>query len=425
MATRSLDMAGNGYAGPGNGTQYSLERSLGDPNSVRDIAIRVCGDPNARLSSATELRFGKNGSLSIDLGKATFYDHEHKVGGGLLELIRRKRGVSANDAVDWLTQEGLLHHSISSGGRAGRISKTYDYHDERGVLRLQVVRMEPKRFLQRQPDGRSGWKWGATGVPTLPYRLPELMEAIAGEKTIFVLEGEKDVDRAWALGIPATCNAGGAKKFRADHAVYLHGADVVIVPDNDAPGQHHQRALAVTEALSGVARRIRLLELPGLPLKGDFSDWADAGHTVEEFWDLAANARDVTPGSGEEERNRLQSISVASFAGKPVPPREWHVRDLLPAKNRTVSLVMEALGSRCSRRNWLLRRLLDVHGSGAKSSVARWSIWARKTIWRRCIVASLRSHADRMSSWNASTTSISYAWPVRTPCWHRPMRETS
>ena len=36
---------------------------------------------------------------------------------------------------------------------------------------------------------------------------------------IFVVEGEKDVDNLRALGIPATCNAGGAGKWREAAAV--------------------------------------------------------------------------------------------------------------------------------------------------------------------------------------------------------------
>ena len=48
------------------------------------IASRLLGEPNKRLSSARELRYGTHGSLSVDLEKGSFYDHEANAGGGML-----------------------------------------------------------------------------------------------------------------------------------------------------------------------------------------------------------------------------------------------------------------------------------------------------------------------------------------------------
>jgi putative DNA primase/helicase len=179
-----------------------------------------------------------SGSLSIDLTKGTFFDHERTQGGGVLDLINRELGGRHADAVTWLQREGLLptEGDASGGFRQRREVAVYDYTDDRGDLRLQVVRYDPKAFRQRQPDGKGGYEWNAKGVPLLPYRLPELIEAVAAERPVFILEGEKDVDAARAIGVPATCNAGGAGKWRREHARYLRNAEVVIVPDNDPAG---------------------------------------------------------------------------------------------------------------------------------------------------------------------------------------------
>lgn len=88
------------------------------------------------------------------------------------------------------------------------IAGTYDYLDEQGTLLFQVVRFAPKNFRQRRPDGNGGWTWNLEGVRRIPYRLPD----VKGHRTVFIPEGEKDVDRLWALGLPATTNAGGAGK---------------------------------------------------------------------------------------------------------------------------------------------------------------------------------------------------------------------
>ena len=127
----------------------------------------------------------------------------------------------------------------------------------------------------------------------IPYRLPEVAEAIAAERPVFIVEGEKDADNLAKLGIVATCNAGGAKKWRVDHARHLVGADAIILPDNDSAGRAHVKE--VWKTLRVAASRVRVLELPDLPDKGDVSDWLAAGGTAERLWQLVeTDARDVT-----------------------------------------------------------------------------------------------------------------------------------
>ena len=54
------------------------------------------------------------------------------------------------------------------------------------------------------------------GVRRVPYRLPELIEALANEYLIVIVEGEKDAENLRALGVPATTNCGGANKWHSD-----------------------------------------------------------------------------------------------------------------------------------------------------------------------------------------------------------------
>jgi putative DNA primase/helicase len=60
--------------------------------------------------------------------------------------------------------------------RQRNIVATYDYRDESGELLFQVVRLDPKDFRKRRPDGRGGWLWNAAGVRPILYRLPGLVE---------------------------------------------------------------------------------------------------------------------------------------------------------------------------------------------------------------------------------------------------------
>lgn len=124
------------------------------------------------------------------------------------------------------------------------------------------------------------------------YRLPQVARAVAAGETVHVVEGEKDVAALEGLGLVATCNAGGAGKWRNDYSEALRGAHVVIIPDHDDPGRKH--AEDVKAALEGAAADVRIIYLPGLgpvlPKHGkDVSDWLAAGGTAEELRVLVKN----------------------------------------------------------------------------------------------------------------------------------------
>ena len=182
----------------------------------------------------------------------------------------------------------------ANGHAQSNIVATYDYVDENGEMLFQVCRKANKGgFPQRRPDGKGGWIWGTKDVRKVLYRLPELTEAIAAGHAILIVEGEKDADAAWRLGLPATCNPGGASepnkktKWRKEYSETLRGADVTIIPDHDEPGYAH--ANAVARELAGIAGRVQILKLAehwrevAAKNGGDLSDGLDAGHAREEL----------------------------------------------------------------------------------------------------------------------------------------------
>lgn len=171
----------------------------------------------------------------------------------------------------WMNLAGLLGVDYRSS-RTGSTT-SYGYTDEDGTLLYEVVRRVPKDFRQRRPDGRGGWIWSTKGVRKVLYRLPEVIAAVAENRTVYVVEGEKDSDNLRSLGLVATTNAGGAGAWNDAYTEALRGARVVIHPDNDRAGASH--AQKVAEALHGVASDVRIVELPDLPVEGDVSDWLD------------------------------------------------------------------------------------------------------------------------------------------------------
>ena len=138
---------------------------------------------------------------------------------------------------------------------------TYEYRDESGELVFELCRAEreingkKKVSLQlRMPDKRHGWKYG---VPSeiqhrALYQLRGVVAAIRDDKPILLLENEGDVCFAGVLGYTATTQPGGAGNWKPGHTQRLKGADVLIAGRPDAR--------AVAEALSGIAKRVRVID---------------------------------------------------------------------------------------------------------------------------------------------------------------------
>lgn len=294
------------------------------------VARDLFGEENKGLSSREELRFGKQGSKSVVIGTGQFFDHELKEGGGVLWAIQQYAGrkVEGGDAVEWMRENGYYIEDNRAPSPAaqktsrtdkagnwlpqrvpdhGELTATYDYKDADGNLIYQVCRYDwtvpvetnpkghDKTFVQRRPDTskKHGWDWSTKGMTWVPYRLPELLDDIRQGFEIFVVEGEKKVDLLRSIGVPATCNHGGAGKFPEGLVDWFKGARVVIMPDNDQAGRDHANLIA--RRLTGTAKSVRILDLPGLPPKGGVDDWLPAGGSADALYQLADGAKAAEP----------------------------------------------------------------------------------------------------------------------------------
>ncbi|MDA8170505.1 MAG: AAA family ATPase [Nitrospiraceae bacterium] len=221
----------------------------------------------------------KNPSLSINLETGDFHCFGCDKKGSVFDFYMVRHEVDFKAALEALAREERL----ASESKA--IKAEYDYKDEAENLLFQTVRYEPKDFKQRRPDGKGGWIWSIKeGVRIVPFNLPEVLKA----KSVIICEGEKDCLNLKALGLTATCNPMGAGKWRPEYNEHFNGKRVAILPDNDEPGRKH--AHQVAQALNGIAESIKVVELPGLPVKGDVSDWIAQGGTKAALADLIKQA---------------------------------------------------------------------------------------------------------------------------------------
>ncbi len=179
----------------------------------------------------------------------------------------------------------------------------------------------PKDFIQERYDRQTKrWEKGLKGVERLLYQLPQLIQWIEKCRvdgiipTIFLGEGEKDVDNLWRVKIPATTNAMGAGYWEPHYNETLRGVNVVIFPDNDAAGRI--RINKVAGDLHGVANSVRIVELPGLPDHGDVTDWLEQNGITREspigdaditrIWGLLRPLIEAAPGVAAGSRRRCR-----------------------------------------------------------------------------------------------------------------------
>jgi hypothetical protein len=225
----------------------------------------------------------------------------------------------------------------ATGGRSARdadpIIGSYNYVDQAGRLLFQVCRTAGKRFWQRRPGPDGAWVNGLGDTPRVLYHLDQLR----GQHQVAIAEGEKDVDRLWELKIPATCNPMGAGKWSEAYTRQLVAAGVttvILLGDNDTPGQQHVDTIARSVTAAGLeARRVQLPGLPPVqPKHGqDVSDWLDEGHSIETLHTAIAAAPSegaATPGAASSGGPRVQFRSGSALDATPIT---YVVEDMLPA----------------------------------------------------------------------------------------------
>jgi hypothetical protein len=300
-----------------------------------------------------------------------------------------------------------------------QIVATYTYCSEGGAFLFETVRLLPKDFRQRRRDGKGGWIWDIKGVPRVLYRLPQLLNADPAQP-VFITEGEKDADNLAALDLVATTNAMGAGTWRDEYSNALRDRHVVILPDNDTPGRDH--AQKVMASLKGVAKSVKVLELPNLPPGGDVSDWLAAGGTKEALLQMVAAA----PGeaiAAEAAETLPVELPWPEPPGEPAfygLPGEI-VRVILPASEADATAllvqVLVAFGNVIGRNAHFLVEADRHHGNENAVFVGKSSKARKGTSWGR--VKGLFLEVEELWATDRVQTGLSSGegliWAVRDP----------
>lgn len=218
------------------------------------------------------------------------------------------------------------------------VVKRYVYVDEQNQLLFRVCRTQSKNFFQERHE-KGKWILGLNGTPRVLYRLPEVLKAEA----VVIVEGEKDVERLAELGLTATTNPSGAGKWEEYYNDALRGRDIIVIPDNDPPGQEH--GLTVARSVLPLAKSVKVVMLPDLPPKGDVSNYL-ATNTKDNLLALVEAAPLFTGEAHKRRQNEFwpEFISAKDVLALPPDPTRWIWDQCLPVGGCSVFVSKPKIG---------------------------------------------------------------------------------
>jgi len=227
-------------------------------------------------------------------------------GGDLLSLWQAVRNcdfpTALHEAAEWLGMSPMLPVQRRSakpvpvfdkppGGVDGVSRFTYTDSDKRPVIYVTREERSSGKIIRqcgKSVDG-NGWQWNLDHAPKPRplYRLPGVLAA----ELVCIHEGEKSVVAATKARLSGchTTTIGGAGNGRHSDFMPIQGKAVVIIPDNDKPGEKHAQQVAKLATDAG-AKSVKILRLPGLPKKGDVVEWLQAEGSTEQWAELIKQA---------------------------------------------------------------------------------------------------------------------------------------
>ena len=275
-------------------------------------------------------KFPGERTASIQLYKDNrFHDFGRNVDGDIFDLMIHVRGYALKEAIaelktafnikDSSIRENVVKEAwiaylerkfnakyiehydyflIDQSGKAVYAYTKVRLQDKTGKKKLIYGRFNGDRFIL----GLQGKK--AKDIPAIyGSSIRTIQEAIEHQKTIFYVEGEKDTNTLMRKGYTVfTC--GGSGDWKKSVSEIVRHANVIILADNDEPGE--QLAYQVMQDLQLISNSVRIIKpMPDVD-KADITDYFEAGHTVEEFENLIRTGDDTKYICTDVQKNQKQ-----------------------------------------------------------------------------------------------------------------------
>ncbi len=297
----------------------------------------------AELSGLCPFHDDQAPSMSVNPITGLFQCHACGKSGSIFDLFGKVHGLDFPASIKTLTARAGLapgKGSISNATLKPTEVDRHDYHDVSGNLLYQRVRFEPSRDGMRKkeymPFDPAAGQWKRPGAPVL-YHLPDVVNA----STVIICEGERKADVVQSWGLVGTCFDSGANStINSAMVEVLSGKELIILPDNDDPGRIHRDN--IIKAMLRKAASIKVIDLPGLAVKGDIVDWIKTpGNDKARLLELVAQAQEWewSPAKNGDEFSKTEPnrptafkkiISMADLVNKEFAPIRWVIPGLLP-----------------------------------------------------------------------------------------------
>jgi len=230
-----------------------------------------------------------NPSLSVNLSSGLFHCYACGSSGDVIKFYQNIKRVDFPTA---LKEIALMQGIVSA---EPTVVATFLYRDGDGNVLYKKERIEPgrngrnKEFCFKHREGGQ-WVKGRACNPVI-YNQPQ----VKSSKYPIVVEGEGKADFLEEWGLLATCLDSGANSpWRVEYSKVFEGKEIVILPDNDSPGQSY--ALRIANALYGKVKSIKIVKLPGLKDGEDVVDWAKvSGNDKEKLLQIISTTNDWSP----------------------------------------------------------------------------------------------------------------------------------
>lgn len=268
----------------------------------------------------------KTASLSVDFETGLFNCFACGEKGSAIDFVMKLKGLGFKEALTYLADRAGLPHSpkeIRSAAKAGTTPRTpqkapqhqtgqpgqahtftLDTIKQRIIpggyrfTRLHVYDSAKPVYIKaiyRNADGDKQGRFYSLSDPgkglyidtrtAAPVWFQQGQLDSRKNEPVFLPEGERDSLSLSALGLLSVTEGGSNDKITDEMKQSMKGRVVYVLCDNDAAGL--KRGAKVIDRLKDVTAAISILNLPGLPVKGDISDWIEhrrqEGRTNQEI----------------------------------------------------------------------------------------------------------------------------------------------
>lgn len=246
-----------------------------------DVAKQLLGEPTS--TSSNEYRWGRKGSMCLNLSDGTFYDHEAGVGGGVIDLIKHLNQ-DVNTVLKQFGHDLALqsNDSLLTGFSDSPVAKpksnvrSFSREQMVDLYRQAIVKLKyaDNFMVLRFPEGHAikqkyaPFTLGIDGTWSLKRPDSPLMPIYYTnkhpDKPIVINEGEKALKGCEAIigdKLDSCTWHGGVNSWKKANWKPILKREVWIFPDNDKAGTDCAGELAEYLRKKG-CRTVKIIKLP-------------------------------------------------------------------------------------------------------------------------------------------------------------------